>query len=122
MPEDAALILTRNNPYASSMVLKALIPALKGRYGEAEGHIPALLEKAARGGIHNYHVVVRIYALEGKNEEAMKWLTLWANGFFPSYPLYLRDPYLDRIRQYGPFVQFMADMKRRWERYRREFG
>jgi long-chain acyl-CoA synthetase len=40
----------------------------------------------------------------------------------PSYPTYVRDGYLDTIRQYGPFKQFMADMKTRWERYRREFG
>jgi TolB-like protein len=125
MPEQAAMMLERGDPYdpssAQAYIVKALIPALQGRYREAEGQIPALLEKA-RAYPFLYHVVARIYALQGKNEEAMRWLLVWANGFHPSYPTYLRDPFLDRIRQYGPFVQFMADMKKRWERYRREFG
>jgi serine/threonine protein kinase len=125
MPEEAAIMVSRGDPYEPSSVqaytVKALLPALQGRYREAERHIPALLEKA-RAYPYLYYVVARIYALQGKNEEAMKWLTLWANRFSPSYPSYVRDAFLDRIRQYGPFVQFMANMKRLWERYRREFG
>jgi len=124
MPEEAA-ILSRGDPYGASSLqaytVKALLPALQGRYREAEEHIPVLLEKA-RTFPYLYYVVARTYALEGKQEEAMEWLTLWANRFFPSYPSLVRDRLLDRIRQYGPFVQFMADMKRLWERYRREFG
>jgi hypothetical protein len=125
LPEQAAMMLGRDGPYDPSSVqayiVKALIPALQGRYREAEGHIPALVAKA-RAYPFLYYVVARIYALQGKSEETMKWLTLWANGFAPCYPMYVRDGYLDRIRHYEPFVQFMADMKRRCERYRREFG
>jgi serine/threonine protein kinase len=125
MPEEAALMVSRGDPYEPSSVqayiVKALLPALQGRYREAEGHILALLEKA-RAYPNLYYVVARVYALEGKNEEAMKWLAPWANSHGQSYPAYVRDPFLDRMRQYGPFVQFMADLKRRWERYRREFG
>jgi serine/threonine protein kinase len=124
MPEEAALMVSRGDLGDPSSVeaytVKALLPALQGRYREAEGHIPALLEKASAYP-YLYYVVGRIYALQGKNEEAMKWLAFWAK-FQPDYPMYVRDPFLERIRQYGPFVQFMADMKRRWERYRREFG
>jgi tetratricopeptide (TPR) repeat protein len=125
MPEQAVRTLERGDPYdpssAQAYIAKALIPALQGRYREAEGHIPALLDKA-RAYPFLYYVVARIYALQGKSDQAMKWLTLWANGLCPCYPMYVRDRYLDRIRQYGPFVQFMADLKKLRDRYRREFG
>jgi tetratricopeptide (TPR) repeat protein len=125
MPDQAAMMLERDGPYEPSSVqayiVKALMPALQGRYREAEGQIPALLEKA-RAYPYLYYVVARIYALQGKGEQAMKWLTLRVNGHHQNYPAYVRDRFLDRIRQYGPFVEFMADMKRRCERYRREFG
>ena len=125
MPEEASIMVSRGDLDEPSSVqaytVRALIPALRGHYHEAEGHIPALLKKA-RAYPYLYYVVARIYALQGKNAEAMEWLTRWANGFSPSYPAYVRDPLLDRLRQYGPFVQFMADMKRLWKQYQREFG
>jgi serine/threonine protein kinase len=125
MPEQAAIMVSRGDlddpDSVQAYIVKALLPALQGHYGEAEAHIPALIEKA-RAYPYLYYVVARIYALQGKNEQAMKWLMLWAKGFNPNYPAYIRDSYLVRIRQYGPFVQFMADMKKLWERYRREFG
>jgi eukaryotic-like serine/threonine-protein kinase len=125
MSQEAAIMVSRGDlvdpTSVQAYIVRALLPALQGHYSEAEAHIPALIEKA-RAYPYLYYVVARIYALQGKNEEAMKWLLLWANGFCPCYPAYVRDPFLERIRQYGPFVQFMADMKRRWERYRREFG
>jgi hypothetical protein len=40
----------------------------------------------------------------------------------PNYPLFERDPYLDRIRRAPEFVQFMAEQKARWEKSRQEFG
>jgi serine/threonine protein kinase len=128
MPEQAAEMVSRgdldlNQPTSiEAYTVKALLPAIQGHYREAEGQIPALLKKAPAVYPYLYYVVARIYALQGKNEEAMKWLTPWANSHGQSYPAYVRDPFLDRMRQYGPFVQFMAEMKRRWERYRREFG
>jgi hypothetical protein len=37
-------------------------------------------------------------------------------------PLVARDSMLDRIRKEPTFIQFMAEMKERWESYQREFG
>jgi tetratricopeptide (TPR) repeat protein len=125
MPNEAARALSLGDPYEPSSVqaftVKALLPALQGRYREAEEQVPALLEKA-RAYPYLYIVVARIYAVQGKSEEALKWLAFLATKFSPSYPHYLRDPFLDRIRQYGPFVRFMAEVKRMWDQYRREFG
>ena len=104
---------------AQAYTEKALLAALKGRYREADGYIPL---REGRSLSLQLLCGAPYIALQGRSEEAMKWLTLWANGFHPSYPTYVRERFLDRIRQYGPFMQFMTDMKRRCERYRREFG
>jgi TolB-like protein len=127
MPDQAAALVARGDVNAGdgaicqAYIAAALIPALQGRYREAEDQIPVLL-KNARGYVILYYVVARVYALAGKNEEAIKWLKHWAERFHPSYPNYARDPFLDRLRDYKPFVEFMADMKDRWRRYQREFG
>ena len=39
----------------------------------------------------------------------------------PNYLLFSRDPFLDRIRKDPAFIQFMAELKPRWEGYQREF-
>jgi hypothetical protein len=41
---------------------------------------------------------------------------------FPCYTLFARDSFLDPIRKDQAFIQFMTEMKTRWEGYRREFG
>ncbi len=59
--------------------------------------------------------------MAGKGEEAVKWLRETAKTGFPNYPLFERDPYLNRIRQAPEFVQFMAEMKSQNEKYTKEF-
>jgi hypothetical protein len=62
-----------------------------------------------------------VYALQGKARQAVEWLRKAAETGLPNYLLFSRDPHLDRIRRDPVFVQFMAELKMRWERYRREF-
>ena len=57
-----------------------------------------------------------------KRSEAVKWLKETAATGFPNYPLFARDQVLDRIRQAPEVVQFMAEQKAQWEKYRQEFG
>jgi hypothetical protein len=64
----------------------------------------------------------RIFAVGGKSEEALKWLRITVNEGFPCYTLFERDLFLDPIRKDPAFIQFMAEMKTRWEGYRREFA
>jgi tetratricopeptide (TPR) repeat protein len=99
--------------------------ALQGMFREAEATVNEDWERTKIPPVyhpvyhHFTHNAARIYALEGKSEEAVKWLRVTAEEGFPNYLLLLRDPYLDSIRNHPAFVQFMAEMKTRWESYRR---
>ena len=100
----------------------ALLIALRGKFQEAEAAIPPIL-KQARNNRAYHHItydIACVYALAGKTDEAVKWLRTTAETGMPNYPLFARDPHLHRIRQAPAFVQFMADLKLRWEGYNRE--
>ena len=104
---------------------QALLLALKGDFRDAEARIPAIIAKIQlndQSRHHSTYDAACIYALAGKSDEAVKWLKETAATGFPNYPLFERDPYLDRIRKAPEFVQFMATEKAQWEGYRREFG
>jgi serine/threonine-protein kinase len=104
---------------------KALLFALKGDFRSAEAGIPFILSKLPPQDLDYHHAaydIACIYALDGKIDEAVKWLRETAAKGFPCYPLFERDAYLNRIRQAPEFIQFMAEMKAQYERYRREFA
>jgi tetratricopeptide (TPR) repeat protein len=104
---------------------RALLLALKGDFRAAEAAIPAILSRHPVKDPLYHHAaydIARIYALEGKSVEAVKWLRESAvNGFQP-YPLFERDTNLDHIRQAPGFIQFIAELKAQNERYKREFS
>jgi hypothetical protein len=103
---------------------KVVLLALQGKHRDAQDAIPWMMEKVRRDKAYHHYTynAGRIYALGGKSEEALKWLRITANEGFPCYPLFERDSFLDPIRKDPAFIQFMAEMKTRWEGYRREFG
>jgi TolB-like protein/DNA-binding winged helix-turn-helix (wHTH) protein/Tfp pilus assembly protein PilF len=100
---------------------RALLMALQGHHQDAEA---VMLQKTRRyrGYHHQTYDIARFYALWGKSEQAVKWLRETVKEGFPCYPLFARDPYLNSIRNDPAFVQFIAEMKARWEGYRRELG
>jgi eukaryotic-like serine/threonine-protein kinase len=101
----------------------ALMLALDGKFNEAEAAIPGILEQCRnnRSYHHITYDIVCIYALEGKTSEAVKWLRTTAETGMPDYPLFARDELLNRIRKEPAFLQFMTELKTRWDGYRREF-
>jgi tetratricopeptide (TPR) repeat protein len=105
-------------------VYRVLLLALQGKHQEAQAAVPSILERQRRyrGYHHDTYNIARIYALDGKSEEALKWLRVTVKEGFPCYPLFARDPFLDPIRKDPAFLQFIAEMKTRWEGYQREFG
>jgi protein kinase/serine/threonine-protein kinase len=107
-----------------NFVYQAVLLALQGKHGEAQAAVPLILEKERRyrGYHHDTYNIARIYALDGKSAEAIKWMRVTAAEGFPHYPRFERDSFLDPIRDDPAFKQFMAEMKTRWEGYQREFG
>lgn len=107
------------------LMQQALLLALNGDFRNAEVRIPRIIAKIQLNDHHRHHSTYDaacIFALGGKGSEAVKWLRETAGTGFPNYPLFERDPFLDRIRQTPEFVQFLAEQKTRWERLRQEFG
>jgi len=109
----------------SLLIQQALLFALRGDSNEAEERSMRILANIPLASESRHHITYNaacIYALGGKSEEAVKWLTETANTGFPNYPLFERDPYLNRIRTSPQFIQFMTEQKVQWEKLRAEFG
>ena len=102
----------------------ALLIALRGKFQEAEAVIPSILEKARNNRAYHHitYDIACIYALAGKTDDAVKWLRTTTDTGMPNYPLFVRDPFLDRIRKSPAFIRLISDLKIRWEAYQREFG
>ena len=128
MLKEAAPLVKQNYeryPFdASAQKGRALLLALQGKHQEAQAAVPSIVEKAQKSKSYHHltYDIARIYALGGNSEKAMEWLRVTVKEGFPCYTLFLRDSFLDRIRQSPAFIQFMAEMKQRWEGYQREFG
>jgi serine/threonine protein kinase len=107
------------------LMQQALLLALKGEFRSAQERVPGILAKIQlnqQSRHHSTYDAACVYALAGNSGEAVRWLKETAATGFPNYPLFERDPYLDRIRKAPEFIQFMADQKAQWEKYRQEFG
>jgi tetratricopeptide (TPR) repeat protein len=101
----------------------ALISALRGEFQEAEKAIPSIIEQARNNRAYHHIIynIAAVYALAGKTDEAVRWLRTTADTGMPSYPMFARDPHLDRIRKEPAFIQFMSELKTRWEGFKQQF-
>jgi DNA-binding winged helix-turn-helix (wHTH) protein/TolB-like protein/Flp pilus assembly protein TadD len=116
--------LSRSPNFYDLLMQRALLYALRGNFSQAEVEIPnafAHLPHNAEDYHHETYDTACIYALEGKSGDAVKWLRETADTGFPNYPLFARDPFLDRIRQSPEFVQFLSEQKSQWELFEQEF-
>jgi DNA-binding winged helix-turn-helix (wHTH) protein/TolB-like protein len=127
MVNDAAPLVEnayqKEQGYTTS-INRAILLALEGNHSQAQESIQAILKHSRRnrGYHHLTYIVARIYALGGLSEPAVKWLRVTVDEGFPCYPLFQRDSFLDGIRKDSAFVQFLAEMKTRWEYYQRELA
>jgi len=106
------------------VMTQALLFALKGDFAAAEARIPiALRNHPLHDPIyhHDAYQIACVYALEGKSGDAVHWLRESAVNGYHLYPRYLREVYLNRIRQSPEFIQFLVEMKAENDKYRREF-
>jgi TolB-like protein len=114
----------RNVDNAQIRSYRAILFALKGNSQAAESEIPGILEKQPIQDPNYHHAtfnIACIFALEGKTQEAVKWLRKSAETGYPCYPRFQSDPFFDRIRQEPAFVQFMAEQKADFDTYKAEF-
>jgi predicted Zn-dependent protease len=86
------------------------------------------IQKALRGGKsvshthHTLHNAAAACALIGKSDQAITLLREAGRTGLPNYLLFRDDPHFDSLRQQPRFVRLLADLKRDWEGYRKEFG
>jgi len=123
--EAAALIrdYLRDNPRDEGGVgnaMQALLYADAGQAELAERSIQVAVEKG-KGFGHFHHAAYSIgaaYALMNRPQDALRWLRAAADDGFPCYPLFERDRSLDSLRGDPKFLQWMTELKRRWEHYK----
>jgi serine/threonine-protein kinase len=63
-----------------------------------------------------------VYALLGEKSHALTWLRRAVELGNHNYPWFERDKNFDKLRNDPEYREVMADVRRRWERYRKEFG
>jgi hypothetical protein len=102
---------------------RARLWALQGRFREAEAEVTdvSALGRRSRAYHHATYNIAAVYALAGKSREAVRWLRETVDTGMPDYPLFERDPHLDRIRSAPEFAGFMSELKLKWNDYEREF-
>ena len=74
-----------------------------------------------RDSHHVFYAFASIFALQGKSGETVRWLRKTVETGMPDYPLFARDPNLARVRSSAEFVQFMSELRPRYEAMEREF-
>jgi serine/threonine protein kinase/tetratricopeptide (TPR) repeat protein len=117
----AAQVLPKD-PLLSSY--EALLCAKRGERRKAE----QLIQKATHGGgslLHTHHMmhtVAAAYGVLGKPQPALAWLRKASANGLPIYPVYRDDPHFESIRSQPHFVRFMANLKKEWTSYQRDFG
>ena len=101
----------------------ALLAAMEGRFQEAEGAIPPDIHEMEkfRNAHHVSYAFASVFALQGKSTDAVYWLRKTVETGMPDYPMFARDPNLALIRTSTEFVQFMSELKPRYETIDREF-
>lgn len=100
--------------------VKALLLAKGGKQKEAEETIQRALQ-IGKGFGHFHHTsynAALTYAALNEPDEAVKWLEFTAENGFPNYTYFENDPNLKNIRNHPRFIEFMAKLKPRWERFK----
>jgi hypothetical protein len=108
-----------SDPGGLLVSIEAMIAAAEGDERTAEDKITAAVA-GSKGFGHFHHTAYAIastYALMNRPEPALKWLQMTVDAGFPCYPLFLRDPNLDRLRHDPRFTTFMGKLKAQWAHY-----
>lgn len=123
---DAATIIDehlRDSPHdegGSFTSLTALLTAKAGKKGVTEKAIAQAAEMGRDYGHfhHTAHNIASAYAALNKPRETVKWLQKAADTGFPNYTYYALDPNLDPVRTDVAFTEFMAKLRKQWQKFK----
>ena len=103
---------------------EALLSAKRGDFRKADQTASRALrsKKTLAHTHHMWHAAAATYSLIGKPAAALALLRKSASLGLPNYPLFRDDLHFAGMQNYAAYLRFMADLKREWEGYRREFG
>lgn len=103
---------------------EALLWAKRGERRKAEQAIQRALRsgKALSHSHHTMHNAAAAYAILGKPAPAVSLLRKATTNGLPNYPAFRDDPHFASLRNHRPYLRLLADLKREWEAYAREFG
>lgn len=103
---------------------EALLWAKRGEPRKAEQAIRRALkgEKPLLHIHHLWHNAAAVFASIGRPAEAITWLRRASKNGLPCYPAFRDDPHFLSLRNRPQYLRILADLKREWEGYRRDFG
>jgi len=103
-------------PVRAFHAARAVVLATLGQRGAALDAIDRALRGAETSHFHHAaYSIAQAYALLGDREKALEYLRRTAADGMPCYPLFRDDPHLANLRGDPRFVQFMTDLKRRFD-------
>ena len=103
---------------------EALLWAQRGERKKAEALAQKSLQpvKAFLHTHHLWHTAAAAYALIDQPSRAIALLRRTGAQGLPNYPAFRDDLLLKSLHTQNAFRGFLANLKREWESYRREFG
>lgn len=101
--------------------VRALLLAKAGETRDARKAITRAIELGAGFG-HFHHTAYNVaatYAALLEPDEAVNWIEATADDGFPCYPCFARDPNLDSLRGFPPFIDLMSHLQKQWRYFKR---
>lgn len=103
---------------------EALLWAKRGEPRKAEQAAQRVLRLKAvlTHSHHAWHHLAAAYAVLGKAAKVPPLLRKASRTGFPNYPAYRDDPHFAPLRNHPQFLRVLAELKREWDAYQRDFG
>ena len=115
--------LERDSGDVRALSGQTLLLALQGNHAEAQrraGRPPFSDDRRMQRLMHHAtYLRACVFALGGNADIAVQWMDETVKTGMPIYPAFERDRCFEKIRGDQRFVQFMAELKPKWEEYAR---
>lgn len=111
---DEAVQLLPEEPLIAS--LRGVLYALTGKQGKALDCLTTACASPKSFGHahHNYYQIACILALLGRREAAFEWLERSVSSGFACWPFFLKDPYLENLRDLAGFDVLVGSLQAKY--------